>query len=125
MNDVEFRKIKLNKMDINHLFDIIENILNECKDSQIFISKSVYKDLIKNSPNKICSEYVIDSIQYGDNVEKSFVLSKDKENGGLITFKMNFVSNSKNFEQLTYFSTKGVNYFHYLTEMKYIYLITD
>ena len=108
---------------ITELPAVIENVLNQNKNTQIFISDLLFKRLV-NSNNRgfIWGESVVDSFHYGDNVEKAFVLNTCCSNKKQ-TVQMHFVKNCSDYMHLTYFAKKGMLYRHYLNGMKRVLII--
>lgn len=118
MKNVILEEISIS--DITELSSIIENVLNQCKDTQIFISDTLFKRLLTANKNSlIWNDAVIDSFHYADEIEKAFLLT----NNGKKTLQMHFTKNCTNYMQLTYFATKGILYRHYLKGIKRILII--
>lgn len=71
MKNVQLEEITIK--DTNELSTVIENVLNQCKDTQIFISDKLFNRLLKTPKSQIIwGEAVLDSIHYNDKIEKAF-----------------------------------------------------
>lgn len=105
--------------EVNELTNVIENILFQCKNVQIFISERLYNQLLNSNKDEIIwGDAVFDSFHYCDNVEKAFMYYLDEdENEKKRILQMHFVKNCSGYVQLTFFATKGTLYRHYLKGM--------
>ena len=109
--------------DIEELSPVIENVLKQCKDTQIFIADVLFKRLMEAYKGRlIWGEAVLDSYHYCDEVEKSFLFYTNYNNEKK-TIQMHFAENCTNYKQLTYYATKGILYRHYLKGIKRILII--
>lgn len=121
MKNVILEDISISNVD--ELSTVIQKVLNQCKDTQIFISDELFKRLLKaNKGDLIWGEAVLDSFHYCDKVEKAFLFNFIN-NGERRTLQMHFAENCSGFMHLTYFATKGILYRHYLKGMKRILVI--
>ncbi len=121
MKNVQLEEITIK--DTNELSTVIENVLNQCKDTQIFISDKLFNRLLKTPKSQIIwGEAVLDSIHYNDKIEKAFLLYIGDDNQRQ-TLQMHFAKNCTGFMHLTYFATKSIMYRHYLKGMKRILVI--
>ena len=81
MSIVNFKQINLPKNDITSLPGILIRQLTKNKNTQIFISKVLYEELLKNSRRYcIWIESVYSGFQYSDGVEKAFLFKNDLNN---------------------------------------------
>lgn len=125
MKEVNVKQIYLPKNDFTSLPSIIIREIAKDSDTQIFISNSIYNELLRNSEIYcIWVESIYKGFQYSDGLEKAFLFQKDKDTLFFI-MQMNFVSCNNDFRQLTYFSTKGIRYSHYTKGMKNILIINS
>ena len=114
-----------NISNIVELFVVVKKALNECKDTQIFISEKLLKRLLKeNKASIIWEEDVQNSLHYSDKVERAYIL-RITENYETKVTQMHFAENCSNYRQLTFFAFKGIVYRHYLKGMKTILIITS
>lgn len=114
-----------NISNIVELFVVVRKALNECKDTQIFISEKLFKRLLKeNKASIIWEEDVQNSLHYSDKVERAYIL-RITENYETKVTQMHFVENCSNYRQLTFLAFKGIVYRHYLKGMKTILIITS
>ncbi len=110
---------------VRNLYEVIENNLKLCKDIQIFISITVYNQLLKQKySDLIWGEEVLDGTHYCDKEEKAFLM-RLLDSDDIKTVQMNFVSNSLSYVQLTYFATSDITYRHYLNGMEKILIINS
>ena len=123
MSNVNVKQIYLPKNDITSLPSIIIRELSKNKNMQIFISKAIYGEVLKNSKRYcIWIESVFSGFQYNDGIEKAFLFKKDIDSYDFI-MQMNFVCCCSNYYQLTYFALKSFHYSHYLNGMDDILII--
>ena len=116
---------KISVKDIYELPTVFQNVLNQCKDTQIFISNELYNRLLKVDKNSIIwGEAVLDSFHYNDNVEKAFLLYIGDDSSKQ-TLQMHFTGNCSDYKQLSYFATKGIIYRHYLNGMDRILIVNS
>ena len=74
MKNVILEDISISNVD--ELSTVIQKVLNQCKDTQIFISDELFKRLLKaNKGDLIWGEAVLDSFHYCDKVEKAFLFN--------------------------------------------------
>ncbi len=111
--------------DFWELITIFENVLKQCKATQILISNDLFNRMLKANNNSIIwGEDVLDSLHYNDKVEKAFLfyVGNDSQKQML---QMHFTGNCSDYMQLTYFATKGIIYRHYLNGMKRILIVNS
>ena len=115
---------EINISNINDLLNLLKKTLDECKDTQFFISNKFYNRIIQNNThNLIWEESVIDSFIYSDTIEKAFIFSMNSEPEN-IQFQLHFVKNCVDYMHLTFFASKGFLYQQYLSGLKQILIIT-
>ena len=121
MRYVETKELSATSM--NELLMAIQKELEQCMDTQFFISNLLFNRLVKKSKKTIIwQEKVRDSFHYCNGIEQAFIFyMKDKEETR--TFQIHLVENSSDYIQLTFFATKGILYWHNLREMKVILII--
>lgn len=121
MKNVKIKEIIVTNID--ELSEIIRKTIMQCKDTQIFISNSLFNRLLKEDKSRIIwEERVFDSFHYADGVEKAFIF-EIKDRNGAKTSQMHIVANSSDYMQLTFFATKGTIYHHYFNAMNIILII--
>ena len=121
MENVKVKEISVSNL--NELVEVIKKALNKCKDTQYFISNTLFKRLLlENKSNIIWKESVLNSFQYCDNEEKAFLFYV-KENNQIKTVQMHFISDCINYMHLTFFASKGFLYQSYLKGIKIILII--
>ena len=109
------------------VFDIIEQVLKEEKNTQAFVDISLYEELQRNG-----AKYHI----YGANFERSFHYSDDNYNGdekwlnhtvGGAFYetirKASFIENCTDYMQLVQFESDGLGYTHFEQGFKQLLLI--
>lgn len=108
---------------VNKLPYIFKNALLECKDTQIYIADKLYDEILRKC-EKFCiwTEEVYSGFLYNDGLEKAFLFYTSNAKSK-ITSQMNFVSNCREFKQLTYFASDGIRYTHFLSGIKKIVVI--
>ena len=123
MSNVIIDEITLSRCDVDKLPYIFKNALLECKDSQIYISDRLFDEIMRKC-KKFCiwAEDVYSGFLYNDGIEKAFLFYSPNSKSN-ITSQMNFVSNCKEFKQLTYFASEGIRYTHFLNGIKKIVII--
>lgn len=123
MSEVVVKQINLSVNDITVLPGIFIRELTKNINTQIFISNSLYNELVKNIERYlIWTEDVFGGMHYCDAVEKAFLFSKDLGSYDFV-MQMNFAEYCNNFKQLTYFEMKGLKYTHYKKDMNNVLII--
>ena len=123
MSKVLVEEISLSCHDVNKLPYIFKNTLSECKDTQVYIEEKLYNEIIRKI-KKFCiwTEEVYSGFLYNDGIEKAFLFYSNNAKSKIIS-QMNFVSNCKDFKQLTYFASDGIRYTHFLSGINKILII--
>ena len=86
--------------DFGELITIFENVLKQCKATQILISNDLFNRMLKANNNSIIwGEDVLDSLHYNDKVEKAFLfyVGNDSQKQML---QMHFTGNCSDYMQL-------------------------
>ena len=121
MRYVETKELSATSM--NELLMAIQKELEQCMDTQVFISALLFNRLLKKSRNSIVwEETVRDSFHYCDGIEKAFIFYM-KSKAEIKTFQLHLVENNLDYLQLTFYATKGILYWHNLREMKVVLII--
>ena len=118
---VTIKEINLKKEQVERIFTMIEKILKQNPNSQIYIEKPLFFEIKNNGKaHNIYHHKYVGTYHYRENEEYICAL---QENGGNLReiVRLGFTFNSSDFVQVTECKSKVIkNYVHYCTGMNQI-----